>query len=221
MYNEYFGFSESPFENNLDQRFLFLSEDHKEVLAALLYFIKENKAFAMLCGDVGAGKTTLIQCFLERLPEYHTPIIISNPSVEYREILLYVARSLGVTDKGQKILDLIDEVKNALVEKKKDGKYCFLVIDEAHLLSDQSLDDIRLLSNIETPERKLLPILLVGQYELSYKLQKMKMRQLRQRISVNRFLSSLDYVETSHYIDHRLKLVGSNFVSCFEANVCL
>ncbi|HJX30524.1 MAG TPA: SPOR domain-containing protein, partial [Thermodesulfobacteriota bacterium] len=126
----------------------------------------------------------------------------------------------GVTDKGQKILDLIDEVKNALVEKKKDGKYCFLVIDEAHLLSDQSLDDIRLLSNIETPERKLLPILLVGQYELSYKLQKMKMRQLRQRISVNRFLSSLDYVETSHYIDHRLKLVGSNFASCFETN-CL
>ena len=84
MYNDYFGFSESPFENNLDQRFLFLSEDHKEVLAALLYFIKENKAFAMLCGDVGAGKTTLINCFLDRLPESHTPIIISNPSVEYR-----------------------------------------------------------------------------------------------------------------------------------------
>jgi general secretion pathway protein A len=127
---------------------------------------------------------------------------------------------LGITDKGQKVLDLIDEVKNALVERKKDGKYCFLVIDEAHLLSDQSLDDIRLLSNIETPERKLLPILLVGQYELSYKLQKMKMRQLRQRISVNRFLSSLDYNETSRYIDHRLKLVGSNFASCFETN-CL
>ena len=220
MYNEYFGFSESPFENNLDQRFLFLSEDHKEVLAALLYFIKENKAFAMLCGDVGAGKTTLINCFLDRLPESHTPIIISNPSVEYREILLYVARSLGITDTGQKVLDLIDEVKNALVERKKDGKYCFLVIDEAHLLSDQSLDDIRLLSNIETPDRKLLPILLVGQYELSYKLQKVKMRQLRQRISVNRFLSSLDYIETSRYIDHRLKLVGSNFASCFETN-CL
>jgi len=220
MYNEYFGFCEAPFENNLDQRFLFLSEDHKEVLAALLYFIKENKAFAMLCGDVGAGKTTLINCFLDRLPESHTPIIISNPSVEYREILLYVARSLGVTDKGQKILDLIDEVKNALVERKKNGKYCFLVIDEAHLLSDQSLDDIRLLSNIETPDRKLLPILLVGQYELSYKLQKVRMRQLRQRISVNRFLSSLDYIETSRYIDHRLKLVGSNFDSCFETN-CL
>jgi len=220
MYNDYFGFSESPFENNLDQRFLFLSEDHKEVLAALLYFIKENKAFAMLCGDVGAGKTTLINCFLDRLPESHTPIIISNPSVEYREILLYVARSLGITDKGQKVLDLIDEVKNALVERKKDGKYCFLVIDEAHLLSDQSLDDIRLLSNIETPDRKLLPILLVGQYELSYKLQNVKMRQLRQRISVNRFLSSLDYGETSRYIDHRLKLVGSNFASCCETN-CL
>ncbi|MDD1763597.1 MAG: AAA family ATPase, partial [Methanobacteriaceae archaeon] len=204
MYNEYFGFSESPFENNLDQRFLFLSEDHKEVLAALQYFIRENKALAMLCGDVGAGKTMLINCFFDRLPESHTPIIISNPSVEYREILLYVAQSLGITDKGQKVLDLIDEVKKALVEKKKDGQYCFLVIDEAHLLSDQSLDDIRLLSNIETPDRKLLPILLVGQYELSYKLQNVKMRQLRQRISINRFLSSLDYAETSRYINHRL-----------------
>ena len=220
MYNDYFGFSESPFENNLDQRFLFLSEDHKEVLAALQYFIRENKAFAMLCGDVGAGKTMLINCFFDRLPESHPPIIISNPSVEYREILLYVARSLGITDKGQKVLDLIDEVKNALVERKKDGKYCFLVIDEAHLLSDQSLDDIRLLSNIETPDRKLLPILLVGQYELSYKLQNVKMRQLRQRISINRFLSSLDYAETSRYINHRLKLVGGSLGSCFEAR-CL
>jgi len=220
MYNEYFGFSESPFENNLDQRFFFLSADHKEVLAALLYFIKENKALAMLCGDVGAGKTMLLNNFLDRLPESHTPIIILNPSVEYREILMYVASSLGITDKGQKVLDLIDDVNNALVERKKGGKYFFLVIDEAHLLSDQSLDDIRLLSNIETQDRKLLPILLVGQYELSYKLQNAKMRQLRQRISVNRFLSSLDFNETSRYIDHRLKLVGSNFAWCFETN-CL
>ena len=87
MYNSYLGFTESPFENNLDQRFLFLSEDHKEVLAALLYFIKENKAFAILCGDVGAGKTMLLNCFLDRLPASYHPIVISNPSVEYREIL--------------------------------------------------------------------------------------------------------------------------------------
>jgi len=220
MYNDYFGFWESPFENNLNQRFLFLSEDHKEVLAALLYFIQENKAVAILCGDVGTGKTMLINCFLSRLPDFYLPIIISNPSVEYREILLYVARALEVVEEGKSFLYLIDKVKEGLIESQKQGKYYFLVIDEAHLLSNQSLDDIRLLSNIETLERKLLPILLVGQYELSHKLRNPAMRQLRQRISVNRFLSSLDYDETYRYIEHRLKLVGSSFTSCFTPN-CL
>ena len=220
MYTSYFGFADSPFENNLDQRFLFLTEDHKEVLAALLYFIKENKAFAILCGDVGTGKTMLLNSFIDRLPTSYHPIVISNPSVEFREILDYVARTLGLEAPGMNVLEVIDEVKKALLAAQIEKKFYFVVIDEAHLLSDRSLDDIRLLSNIESHDRKLLQILLVGQYELSYKLQRPQMRQLRQRITINRFLSSMDFDETSRYINYRLKMVGSRFKSCFEAD-CL
>ncbi|MBN2468575.1 MAG: AAA family ATPase [Deltaproteobacteria bacterium] len=220
MYNQFFGFSECPFENNLDQKFIFLSEDHKEVLAALLYFLKENKPFAILCGDVGTGKTMVLNYFIDRLPASYHPIIISNPAVEYREILDYVAQTLGIDSGGKNMLRIVDEVKDALMAAYQEEQVYFLVIDEAHLLSDRSLDDIRLLSNIETPDRKLLQILLVGQYELSYKLQRPEMRQLRQRISINRFLSSLDFDETARYIDHRLKMVGSRLKTCFENN-CL
>jgi type II secretory pathway predicted ATPase ExeA len=220
MYTDHFGFTEPPFENNLDQRFLFLSKDHNEVLAALLFFIKENRPFAIICGDVGTGKTMVLNAFLDRLPASHHPIFISNPLVEYRDILNYVAETLKIENPAREVLPLIDKVKDALIAAKEKGHYYFLVIDEAHLLSDRSLDDIRLLSNIETRDRKLLQVLLVGQYELSHKLRRPEMRQLRQRISVNRFLSSLDSEETLTYIEHRLALVGSKFAQCFSPD-CL
>lgn len=220
MYTDHFGFTERPFENNLDQRFLFLSRDHNEVLAALLFFIKENRPFAIICGDVGTGKTMVLNAFLDRLPPSHHPIFISNPLVEYRDILYYVAETLKINCAGKDVLPLVDKVKDALLANKENGHYYFLVIDEAHLLSDRSLDDIRLLSNIETRDRKLLQVLLVGQYELSHKLRRPEMRQLRQRISVNRFLSPLDSQETLAYIEHRLALVGSKFAHCFTAD-CL
>ena len=217
MYNEYFGFSESPFENNLDQRFLFLSEDHREVLAALLYFVKAKKSFALVCGDVGTGKTMLINCFLSRLPKTVQPVIISNPFVNSQDLLLYLTKILNIeTGESEGILDLTDKVKNALIAAKDQQRQLVLMVDEAHLLSDQALEEIRLLSNLETPEQKLLQILLVGQYELSYKLDRPEMRHLRQRINVNRFLSHLNSTETIQYIDHRLSQVGSSFALIFE-----
>ncbi len=218
MYNSYFGFLESPFENRLDQKFLFLSEDHSEVLAALLYFIKEEKGFALVCGDVGTGKTMLINGFLDRLPQSVQPLIISNPNVLYLDLIRYLAKTLEVEAANQSVLELTDEVKKALVEARSQGKVFVLIVDEAHLLSDASLEDIRLLSNIETRDHKLLQILLVGQYELSHKLDRPEMRQLRQRINISRFLSPLNPQETVQYIDHRLGKVGADFASCFEAN---
>ncbi len=218
MYQDFFSFSEAPFENNLDQRFLFLSQDHNEVLAALQYFIKENKAFALLCGDVGTGKTMLLNSFFEWLPANITPISIVTPIVEYHEILLCVARHVGVATEGKTVLELVVDVKRVLMEEEAAGRQFVLIIDEAHLLSAASLENIRLLSNIETQRHKLLQILLVGQYELSHKLNRPEMRQLRQRISINRFLSAMDADETVQYIEHRLKVVGACFSYCFEAN---
>jgi type II secretory pathway predicted ATPase ExeA len=217
MYNAYFGFSDSPFENNLDQRFLFLSEDHLEGLAALLYFAETKKGFAIVCGDVGTGKSMLINSFLDRLPDSVQPIMMLNPYASSLDILIHIAEALKVRITGnENVLQLTDKVKKALTSAKLRKKSFVLIIDEAHLLSDQALEEIRLLSNIETPDQKLLQILLVGQYELSHKLDRPEMRHLRQRINVNRFLSPLNPEETFQYIDHRLKQVGSSFVAVFE-----
>jgi general secretion pathway protein A len=219
MYNPYFGFSGSPFENTLDQRFLYLGEEHQEVLAALLYFIETKKGFALVCGDVGTGKTMLINSLLDQLPETVSPVLIANPFVSSQELLLYLAYALGIKATGaEKVLELTDAVKIALLEAKDRDRHLILIIDEAHLLSDQALEEIRLLSNIETPDQKLLQILLVGQYELSHNLDRPEMRHLRQRLNVNRFLSHLDPAETIAYIDHRLHQVGSSFASVFEGN---
>ncbi len=217
MYNSYFGFSQSPFENNLDQRFLFLGEHHREVLAALLYFIENKKGFAIVCGDVGTGKSMLINSLLNRLPTTVTPIIISNPCVNSHDLLFYLAKTLRIKTTGlENVLELTDKVRNALLKAKHQDRHIILIIDEAHLLSDQALEEIRLLSNIETQDQKLLQILLVGQHELSHKLDRPEMRALRQRININRFLSHLNYSETIQYIDHRLQEVGGSFASVFE-----
>ena len=219
MYNPYFGFSGSPFENTLDQRFLYLGEEHQEVLAALLYFIETKKGFALVCGDVGTGKTMLLNSLLNGLPANVKPVLISNPCVNFHDLLFYLAKTLRIKTTGSaNVLALTDKVKDALLKAKRQDKHLILIIDEAHLLSDQALEEIRLLSNIETPEQKLLQILLVGQNELSYKLDRLEMRHLRQRINVNRFLSHLNAAEATTYIDHRLRQVGSSFASIFQGN---
>ncbi|MDD3579450.1 MAG: AAA family ATPase [Desulfobacca sp.] len=216
MYNDYFGFSNSPFENNLDQRFLFLSEDHQEVLAALLYFVKERKGLAIVCGDVGTGKTMLVNSFLNRLPDSVQSILISNPMASYLDLLHFIAAAIGIVDKKENVLELLDQIKEVLIADRQQGKDYILIVDEAHLFPDASLEEVRLLSNIEVPESKLLQILLVGQYELSHNLNRPQMRQLRQRINISRFLSPLNQTETIAYIDHRLQQVGSSFPAIFE-----
>ncbi len=216
MYNDYFNFSCSPFENTLDQRFLFLSETHAEVVASLLYFIQEKKSFALVCGDVGTGKTMIIHHILSRLLPSVQPILIPYPDVEYMDILRYIARVLKIKPEGKGILDLTDEVKAVLTKPGLAGKQFVLIIDEAHLLPVSSLENIRLLSNIEVTENKLLQILLIGQNELSHKLRRREMRQLLQRINVNRFLSPMSPSETIEYIDYRLLVAGSDFDRCFE-----
>jgi type II secretory pathway predicted ATPase ExeA len=216
MYNYLFGFCEGPFENRLDQRFLFLGRDHGEVLAALLYFSQEKKGLAMICGDVGTGKTMLLHGFLSKLPPSVQPIVITNPMVNYRELLSYIARALEIPRRDETLLELLDHIRETLHTAHEQGKTVILIIDEAHLLSDTSLEHVRLLSNLETQECKLLQILLVGQTELSHRLNQPGFRQLRQRINVNRFLPPLSPGETVDYVEHRLGRVGSPFDRCFS-----
>ena len=216
MYNNYFTFSCSPFESTLDQRFLFMSECHEEVIAALLYFARAKKSFALVCGDVGTGKTMIVHHFLGKLPATVLPILVPYPDVEYVEILRYIAREFGIGTKDKGVLELSDEVKAELARASGEGRQVVLIIDEAHLLPVASLENIRLLSNIELTEKKLLQIVLIGQNELATKLRKPELRQLRQRININRVLCPLNPAETISYINHRLKIAGSSFYACFD-----
>lgn len=219
VYSSYFGFAESPFENNLDQRFLYLSNDHREVLESLLYFIKARKAIATVCGDAGTGKTLLINSLSGHLHKSVKLIIINNPHVTFLDILLCLAKSLRIKSAyNENILQLINKIKDTLIKRYREDKYYVLIIDEAHLFSIQSLQDIRLLSNIEIPEGKLLQVIFFGQYEFSSKLNQPEMRALRQRININRVISPLNQRETLEYINHRLTKVGSSFEGCFEPN---
>ena len=122
MYNSLFGFVEAPFENKLDQRFLFLGRDHGEVLAALLYFSREKKGLAMICGDVGTGKTMLLNGFLSKLPDSVQPIVISNPLVNYRELLIYIASALAIPRRDETLLELLDHISETLDTARNRGK---------------------------------------------------------------------------------------------------
>lgn len=217
MYASFFGLYAPPFENKLDQRFLYLGQDHGEVLAALLFFVREKKGLAMVCGDVGTGKTMLLHGLLGKLPATAHPILISNPLVNYRELLSYIAEALELPRREETMLGLLDRIKETLKAASERGETHLLIIDEAHLLSDTNLEHIRLLSNIETSEGKLLQILLVGQYELSHRFNQTKFRALRQRINVNRFLSPFSALETWQYVEHRLEKSGSGFDRCFAS----
>ena len=155
MYNRFFNFFCSPFENTLDQRFLFLSESHEEIVSALLYFVEEKKSFALVCGGVGTGKTMIVHHLLEKLPQSVKPILIRYPDVEFIEILRYIARELGISSDGKGVLDLVDDVKEVLTKASNDGRQVILIIDEAHLLPINSLENIRLISNIERPKISL------------------------------------------------------------------
>jgi general secretion pathway protein A len=218
MYNAYFGFSESPFENNLNQRFLFFSDSQKEILAALYYFIKEKKGLAMVCGDAGTGKTMLINCVIALLPSLVHPIIISNPHVVNLELVRFIAKDMGIAAQKENVLELIEEMKGALIAARQQGRDYLLIIDDAQVLSNENLEQIRLLSNIDISKGKLLKILLVGQDEVSQKIDSHDMRQLRQRININRFLSSMTQAETMAYMEHRLQAVGSSFQACLAEN---
>jgi general secretion pathway protein A len=217
MLNDYFHFSCSPFQNTFDQRFLYLSSSHKEVIQALLYFVTEKKGFAMVSGDVGTGKTMIVHSLLEKLPQTVEPILIPYPARENIEILRFMGRALKL-DVDADVLQLFNRLKAKLEDLHSSGRQVVLIVDEAHLLPVDALENLRLLSNIGLTEDTLIQILLVGQNELEVKLHDKGMRQLFQRIDVNRILSPMNLQETVQYVDHRLKIAGSSFEACFDSD---
>jgi general secretion pathway protein A len=211
MYPAYFGLKEASFSITPDPHYLFLSERHREALAHLLYGTGEGGGFVLLTGEVGAGKTTICRAFLEQLPEDVDVALILNPALSASELLLNICREFGVATPPEKpsVKTLVDALNVFLLATHAQGRRPVLIIDEAQNLRFKVLEQIRLLTNLETPKHKLLQIFLIGQPELRDMLNEPRFRPLAQRITARYHLDPLDARETADYIQHRLKVAGA------------
>jgi general secretion pathway protein A len=210
MYASYFGLSDNPFAITPDPRFLFLSARHTEALAHLLYGVTESGGFIQLTGEVGTGKTTLVRTLLEKLPDNVDAALIINPRVTVLEFLRSICRELDIDWKqNQTPQDLIDILNAHLLKAHENGRRVVLIVDEAQGLTAEVLEQVRLLTNLETREQKLLQIILVGQPELRELLARNELRQLAQRITGRYHLTPLSAAETGAYVNHRLTVSGA------------
>lgn len=211
MYQSFYGFREMPFNITPDPRFLYLSPTHQEALQHLKYGVREKKGFIVLVGEVGCGKTTLCRRFLNELdPAHYDTALILNPRVTETQMLKAILIELGETKLGRSQHDLVAQVNRVLLDRIEKGRDIVLIIDEAQNLKFEVLEQIRLLSNLETDKQKLLQIVLMGQPELKEVLAQEELRQLRQRILVHYELHPLNGTDIAHYIHHRLTLAGGN-----------
>src|SRR5512135_825081 len=212
MYKEYFGLKESPFSIAPDPHYLYMSDNHREALAHLLYGINSDNGFVLLTGDVGTGKTTICRCLLQQLPANSNVAFILNPKVTVDELLATICDELGIGyppgNTSNKVF--IDRINAYLLEANTKGQRIVLIVEEAQNLSTEVLEQIRLLTNLETNVRKLLQIIMVGQPELNELLARPELRQLKQRITARYHLRPLTKQELSSYVLHRLSVAGVN-----------
>ena len=218
MYAPYFGLSREPFSLAPDPRFLYLSERHREALAHLLYGVGGGGGFVLLTGEIGAGKTTVARCFLEQLPAHCVVAYIFNPCLSVIELLQTVCSEFGLPDlpPGATVKAHVDALNTFLLEAHAQGRHALLVIDEAQALDAAVLEQLRLLTNLETAERKLLQIVLIGQPELRTMLAQPGLEQLAQRVIARYHLKSLSATETRQYVLHRLGVAGPNVAVPFD-----
>lgn len=210
MYHQYFGLNEAPFSIAVNPRYLFMSPRHRDALAHLLYGVGAGGGFILLTGEVGTGKTTINRCLLEQLPPATDVAIVLNPALNSLELLATVCDELGTSYDGTQptLKTLTDSLHRFLLQNHADGRKTVLMIDEAQHLDFDVLEQIRLLTNLETNSEKLLQIILIGQPELAQLLQRPELRQLNQRITARYNLEPLSQEETGAYIRHRLQVAG-------------
>ena len=210
MYKRFYNLQRNPFEITPDPSFLFPTKRHNEALAALYYGVSRHKGFVVMIGEVGTGKTLLIRCLLHLLHRSNVNYAyVFNPKLAPTEFLQYIAGDFRLPTAGKTKSELLLDLSAFVIGRFQKGLTTVLVVDEAHHLPVDVLEEIRLLTNLETPEEKLLQILLVGQPELDVKLDSYELRQLKQRIALRSNLSPLDLDETDGYIHRRLQLAGS------------
>lgn len=217
MYNSFFNLKYKPFDLLPDPKFIYLSKSHKKALTYLDYGIRERSGFVLLTGEVGSGKTTLIRDLLGKHYEHVVLSKIFNTCVTSEQMLAMINDDFGMDTDGKDKVALIRDLNTFLVEQYARGNQPILIIDEAQNLSSQLLEEVRMLSNLETSDCKLLQIILVGQPELRATLSAPELRQLRQRISINCHLQALNRDEVGYYINHRLEVAGNATAVEFSA----
>ena len=209
MYEAFFGLKETPFNVTPDPRFLYLSRHHQEALSSLLYGVESRRGFIQLTGEIGAGKTTICRMLLSKLESHVHTSLVFNPKLSEFELLQVIVEDFGIKPKGKKRKDYFDALNKFLLEELKKGFNAVVIIDEAQLLSPKALEQIRLLSNFETPSQKLLQIILTGQPELKDLLRRPDLVQLKQRIGIRSHLPALSREDVGNYIEHRLRVAGA------------
>jgi len=216
MYCEYFGLVKPPFEMTPDPSFLYLGEAHREGLATLVYGVQSGKGFVLLTGEVGTGKTTLLHSLLGQLDESTACAYIFNPRLAPLDFFELLFDELGIEEECENKAQYLMALNRFLISRLEEGKKTLLIIDEAQNLSPEMLEEIRLLSNLETSSSKLIQIMLVGQPELKDMLAREELRQLRQRIALRHHLRPFDESETRGYIEDRLQRAGYTGKSLFK-----
>src|ERR1022692_1268916 len=217
MYLSFYGFKEMPFNVTPDPKFLFLSPNHQEALQHLKFGVRERKGFIVLIGEVGCGKTTICRRFLNELdPARFDTALILNPRVTETQMLKAILRELGETKLARSHVDLVSQMNRVLLERIARGRDIVLIIDEAQNLSTEVLEQVRLLSNLETDKQKLLQIVLLGQPELKDILARDELRQLRQRILVHYELHPLSRRDMAPYIQHRCASASWSITNCIR-----
>jgi len=219
MYNEYFGFKEAPFSIAPDPRYLYMTAQHRDALAHLVYGLNSEGGCILLTGEVGTGKTTICRCLLEQIPEQANVALVMNPKLNEIELLETICDELKISypDAENSVKTYTDRIYDFLIRSNRNNEKTVLIIDEAQNLDSKVLEQLRLLTNLETDQRKLLQIIILGQPELLDILARKEMRQLAQRITARFHLQPLSREEVKAYVSHRLAVAGQN-IQLFPEN---
>ncbi len=218
MYEQHFGFRESPFSITPDPRFFYANSVYLEAYANLRYGIEAKKGFIAVTGEVGTGKTTLLRKLMLSLDKTIQTVLVFNTDVTFNELLRVISRELGLSTAGKDRLSMIEGLNDYLIEQLEHGRTVCMLIDEVQNLSDESLEGLRLLSNLETDRQKLLQIVLMGQPELQAKLDQPHLRQLKQRIAIRSELARLRDDEVGSYINFRIRVAGCDNPELFHSD---